>query len=204
MKTKRGRLYDHKHRQAGKNNPNWKGGRTIASNGYVLILRPEHPDADVRGYIYEHRLVAEKKLGRRLRKGEQVHHVNKNKTDNRPKNIEVAESFAHHRVYHRKLGGKALRMPDEPNVEISCGCGCGSTFQKYDVVGRPRLFVTGHNPQPAETREAILKALANGPLHRRQIATATGHTMQATAVALSKLRNAGLVRPVGAGIWRFS
>lgn len=48
-------------------NPNWKGGRSIASNGYVLIkVGTGHHLADVRGYAYEHRLVAERKLGRRL------------------------------------------------------------------------------------------------------------------------------------------
>lgn len=41
----------------GSDNPNWKGGRTVTEHGYVLLKRPDHPDADVRGYVYEHRLV---------------------------------------------------------------------------------------------------------------------------------------------------
>jgi len=186
----------------GTKNGFWKGGRLVASNGYVLIRMPGHHLADVRGYVYEHRLIAELVLGRRLKTGEIPHHKNGIKTDNRPENIEVVESAAHHRVHHRKPGGKALRLPDEPNPNVACACGCGLMFQKYDVAGRPRLFVAGHNPQPAETREAILKALSAGPLHRDRLAAAISRTLQATAVALSKLRGAGLVRPDGAGIWR--
>lgn len=43
---------------------NWKGGRSIASNGYMLVrVGLSHHLADVRGYAYEHRLVAEQKIG---------------------------------------------------------------------------------------------------------------------------------------------
>lgn len=135
--------------QTGPKNPGWKGGRVIASNGYVLLKMPGHHLADVRGYVYEHRLVAEEKLGRRLLPGEIPHHINGDRADNRPENIEVAASVAHHRVHHRKPGGKALRLPDEPNPEIPCACGCGTTFHKYDAAGRPRRFVTGHNGRRA-------------------------------------------------------
>ena len=48
-------------------NPNWHGGRVIASNGYVKVKCPDHPSADPNGYVYEHRLVAERILGRPLR-----------------------------------------------------------------------------------------------------------------------------------------
>lgn len=130
--------------QALARNPNWKGGRTIASSGYVLVKRPGHPSADSRGYVYEHRLVAEEKLGRPLRKGEQVHHVNEDKTDNRPENIEVFESHAHHAREHRKTRFD-LRNPGEPNETIECACGCGQTLLKFDADGRARRFISGHN-----------------------------------------------------------
>lgn len=48
----------------GEKNGLWKGGRSVASNGYVLIrVGVDHPLADVRGYAYEHRVVAEQKKG---------------------------------------------------------------------------------------------------------------------------------------------
>lgn len=127
-------------------------GRSIASNGYVLIrVGKDHHLADVRGYAYEHRLVAEAKLGRRLTPGEIAHHIDGNKQNNNPDNIEVVASAAHHHVHHRKPGGKKLRMPGEANRRVRCACGCGQEFDLYDALGRPRRFITGHN---GRTRKA--------------------------------------------------
>ncbi len=42
----------------------------------------------VKGML-EHRAVMEKKLGRALQRGETVHHINGEKMDNRPKNLEL-------------------------------------------------------------------------------------------------------------------
>lgn len=130
----------------GDRNPNWRGGRVLASNGYVLIrVGKDHHLADVRGYAYEHRLVAEQKLGRRLVEGEIVHHIDHDKTNNAPENLEVVADVAAHRLEHRGPDGDRLRMPNEPNRMIFCGCGCGEEFPMFDGSGRPRRFVTGHN-----------------------------------------------------------
>lgn len=134
----------------GEKNGFWKGGRTIASSGYVLIrVGVDHHLADVRGYAYEHRIVAEQKIGRRLLPGEQVHHINGDKQDNRPENLEIMTSLAHHMVEHRSAG-KALRMPGEDNPIVVCACGCGQNFRKYDNAGRPRKFISGHNTMRGE------------------------------------------------------
>lgn len=126
-------------------NNNWRGGKSIASNGYVLIrVGTEHRLSDVRGYAYEHRIVAEAKVGRCLRKGELVHHIDGNKQNNDPENLEVCESHRHHLAKHRKPDS-ILRDPGEANSLISCKCGCGSQFEKFDPTGRPRIFISGHN-----------------------------------------------------------
>jgi hypothetical protein len=189
-------------RNTGPHNPNWRGGRSIASNGYVLIRVGEgHPDADVRGYAYEHKLVAQKKLGRKLRKGEQVHHKDHNKQNNHPDNLEVAASLAHHRVMHRKEGSKN-RMPGEDNPLIACMCGCGATFIKYDSCGRPREYVSGHNQQPeAPTQNQIIEFIRSGIKSRKEMLEHSERSKQAIAVALSRMKREGTIVSVGHGVY---
>lgn len=127
----------------GERNPNWKGGRTVTEHGYVLVKMPNHPHADVRGYVYEHVAVATAALGRPLAKGEEVHHKNEDHADNAWSNLEVL-TRAEHRLRHRKHD-KGLRLPSEANPMTDCACGCGAQLSKYDDQGRPRRFVSGHN-----------------------------------------------------------
>lgn len=73
----------------GKNNGAWKGGKTYHKAGYVMVRVPEHPRAKSGGYVFEHILIMEQMLGRRLLPGETVHHRNGIKDDNREKNLEL-------------------------------------------------------------------------------------------------------------------
>lgn len=68
---------------------NWRGGRRILPSGYVYIHTPEHPNASQAGYVAEHRLVMEKKLGRYLESSEVVHHLDGNKRNNDLDNLAV-------------------------------------------------------------------------------------------------------------------
>jgi len=89
-----------KGRFSGNKNPRWKGGRKKQSDGYILIYKPNHPFADKKGYVLEHRLVMEKHLGRHLKPEEVVHHINGIKNDNRPKNLKLFPNFIEHNKFH--------------------------------------------------------------------------------------------------------
>lgn len=76
-----------------------KAPRAIRPDGYIWIRMPDHPDAHVGGTIAEHRLVAEKIVGRRLHPNEDVHHLNGDRADNRPENLRIMTHAEHTRLH---------------------------------------------------------------------------------------------------------
>lgn len=87
----------------GESNSQWRGGRRITSEGYVEIYIPEHPNASVRGTVYEHRLVMEEQIGRYLASEESVHHIDECKENNHPSNLMLFASEADHQRHHWEL-----------------------------------------------------------------------------------------------------
>lgn len=58
--------------------------------GYIMVKSKDHPRAPSNsGYVFEHILVMESKIGRHLVHGETVHHLNGVRDDNRPENLEL-------------------------------------------------------------------------------------------------------------------
>lgn len=91
--------------------PSWRGGVTFDRSGYKLIRLPvDGPygyliraiqkrgkdGTDNHGYAPEHRIAMHEKLGRKLRKGEVVDHIDFDKTNNHPDNLRVFSSNAEH------------------------------------------------------------------------------------------------------------
>jgi len=86
----------------GKGNSNWHGGKYVDDKGYIRVRVPDHP-FEVHGYVYEHRLVIERALGRYLEPWESCHHINEVKEDNRVSNLYLTTPSEHssmHREGH--------------------------------------------------------------------------------------------------------
>jgi hypothetical protein len=90
----------------GDKNPNYSGGRHIDGHGYVQVLISGPGRSK---YTREHRLVAAKKVGRKLRRNEDVHHDNRKKTDNHPDNLEVMSKSEHSKL-HAISGESGFRL----------------------------------------------------------------------------------------------
>lgn len=68
---------------------NRRSEKIVDSNGYVTVYVGKHPNATRSSRVLEHRYVMSQFLGRPLRKNENVHHKNGDKTDNRIENLEL-------------------------------------------------------------------------------------------------------------------
>lgn len=88
---------------------------------------PKHPKANAKGLYPLHRVIAENKIGRLLEDDEDVHHVNEDKSDNNPENLEVLKKADHARRHIKKVD----------NIEVICD-GCGKQFSMQPCTYRLR------------------------------------------------------------------
>ncbi len=116
------------------------------SDGYVLERSVGHPDA-VNGYVRAHRLVMERVLGRRLKKGESVLHLNGVRDDNRPENLRVFDSSSN-------LASYSLQ---------------GNSRARGDFGNPKRRFRVRRTPRQMLRSVTILEGSLNRPIRRSDL-----------------------------------
>lgn len=107
---------------AGEKNGMWSGGRWVTNKGYAKVMTKGHPRADRDGYVLEHIIAAEKKIGRLLNDKEVVHHKDGDKLNNKPDNLIVFASHGEHLKHHADIRGRAT-------ATVICDT-CGNHFTK--------------------------------------------------------------------------
>lgn len=155
-------------------NGRYKTGRIIDKDGYVRLSGYQnHPRSWSGGLVYEHLIVMEKHLGHVVPKNMDVHHKNRNRSDNRIENLELITVSEHHIEHkrHRNFGLYITPKDDEITEIVYCGLkkvydivmddpyrnfvangivvhNCGKTLQAIaSIVGGDILFQrTGENP----------------------------------------------------------
>lgn len=100
--------------------PCWKGGRIVDRDGYFRLYKPDHFWPRKGGYILEHVYLMEIKLGRRLQKGECVHHKDHNRQNNSLDNLELVQRWKHSKD-HRKLDKHNLQKDSLGRFKSKCG-----------------------------------------------------------------------------------
>lgn len=85
----------------GENNPAYKNGKTINTQGYVRLNTKQR--------INEHRYVMEQHLGRKLTPIEVVHHIDGDKTNNNINNLKLCKNQSEHSKIHYQESSWGLR-----------------------------------------------------------------------------------------------
>lgn len=106
--------------KSGSNHPMWKGGRGVKS-GYWTVYNPTHPRALNIGRVWEHILVAEKKLGRPIKKDEPIHHIDLDRLNNKPSNLIVLKNNSEHQQLHSSLNKVVSQLIKNKTIKFRKG-----------------------------------------------------------------------------------
>lgn len=126
--------------RAGAGNHQFESGRRVGLDGYVLVTAPQdHPHARQRTnrdtkLMPEHRLVMESTLGRYLRPGEVVDHLDGLTLHNAPANLRLFDSNRQH--LRETLAGRGPNLSTAGALNTGIRTDLGREIQRVDMYRR--------------------------------------------------------------------
>ena len=114
----------------GPTSPRWKGGRTKRSGGYIGIYDITSPTK----YRFEHVMIAEKTLRKKLPVEAAIHHVDSDKANNKRSNLVICQDRSYHMLLHKRT--RALKQTGNAYARRCTFCARWDTFDNPDFVVR--------------------------------------------------------------------
>ena len=142
-------------------------------------MEPNNPS----GYVYTHREVGARSIGRPLKPGECVHHVDEDKLNNDPTNLMVFRTNGDHARFHG--GGTLVGYTDgtwstiaKVVIALCATCGC----QKKSTKGQLCVSCSGNDKASKlmPSRDALIEIVDRMPM------TAAGELLGVTDNAVRK------------------
>jgi hypothetical protein len=181
----------------------YKDKKRINKNGYVVVEENNHHKTFDTGTgingVYEHVLVAEDMLGRRLKEGEAVHHLDLNRSNNSPDNLLVMYNPSHGKLH--AWMNKHTIIPNEKQEErIKLGCVrckvCERPINFNDVYCSVSCSNSDHKGQKGQHRYDHPDKETLHHMVWSQPTTAVAEKLGVSDVAISKLcKNLGIEKP---------
>ena len=116
--------------------------------GYIKTKKENHPAADIDGYVLQHKLVMEEYIGQILPRGYVVHHLDRNRTNNKIENLLLIPNNALHSKLHGLLG----RCPNKYEALLSQL----QTYQTAIKDNKPTLVVLFKAGSPNLTIDRLI------------------------------------------------
>lgn len=97
---------------------------------YQYVISPDHPLANKSGKVYYHRYIKSLFIGRYVKHDEHVHHIDENKSNNNPENLQLVDPITHTRIHIAERLN--LESIDDFKYKIPMKCQhCSKEFTGY-------------------------------------------------------------------------